>query len=99
DPAPLALEVWRRVRTSVLVHAPESEREAFDEWGRPLAGWIGRSTPVARERVHLTAGPAEAAAKVVACCGGCASDEVALGLCDPAFGPALEAALAEAGWP
>lgn len=103
DPVPLALEVWRKigVPVKVLVHAPESERAAFDDWGRPLAGdaWIKRPTPVARERVHLVAGPAELAAKAVDCCGGLASDEVAIGLCDPACGPALEAAFAEAGWP
>lgn len=103
DPVPLALEVWKRmeVPVQVLVHAPESERAAFDDWGRPLAGefWIKRPTPVARERIHLVAGPAEVAAKAVACCAGLASDEVAIGLCDPACGPALEAAFAEAGWP
>jgi ATP-dependent helicase/nuclease subunit B len=103
DPVPLALEVWKRigVPVKVLVHAPESERAGFDDWGRPLVGeaWIKRPTPVARERIHLVAGPAEMAAKAVECCGGLASDEVAIGLCDPACGPALEAAFAEAGWP
>lgn len=103
DPVPLAVEVWKGIETpvKVLVHAPESERAAFDEWGRPLAGeaWVKRPTPVARERIHLVAGPAEVAAKALACCTGIESDEVAVGLCDPACGPALEAAFAEAGWP
>lgn len=101
DPVPLALEVWKKltVPVDVLIHAPESEEASFDEWGRPDLGWIKRPVPVPQERVHVVAGPAEVAAKAVACCAGRASDEVALGLCDPAFGPALETAFAEAGWP
>ena len=103
DPVPLAMEAWKRMGlpVSVLVHAPENEREAFDAWGRPVAGaiWIKRPTPIPQERVHLVAGPTEVAVKVVACCAGLASDEVTIGLCDAAFGPALEGTLAEAGWP
>lgn len=101
DPVPLALEVWKRLSepVRVLIHAPESEAGAFDQWGRPLVSWIGRRTPVERERVHLVAGPSELADKAVACCSGLASDEVAMGLCDPACGPALEAAFGDAGWP
>lgn len=101
DPVPLALEVWKRlaVPVHVLVHAPASEEGFFDDWGRPGNAWIKRAVPVSQDRVHVIAGPAEVAAKAVACCSRFASDEVALGLCDPAFGPALETAFAEAGWP
>jgi hypothetical protein len=86
---------------SVLIHAPEEEREAFDVWGRPVIGepWIKRPVPISQDRVHLVAGPSEVAAKVVSSCAGLASDEVTIGLCDAAFGPALESAFSEAGWP
>lgn len=103
DPVPLAVEAWKRIGlpVSVLIHAPEEEREAFDVWGRPVIGetWIKRPVPVSQERVHLVAGPGELAAKVVSTCAGLASDQVTIGLCDAAFGPALESAFAEAGWP
>ena len=106
DPVPLAVAVWERldgagVSVPVLVHAPDEEREAFDAWGRPIeeGGWIKRPTPVAQDRVHLASGPPELAAKAVACCADVSSDEATIGLCDPAFGPALETAFTEAGWP
>lgn len=44
DPPPLALRVLEKwsaqVKVTVCVHAPESKRETFDAWGRPLvASW------------------------------------------------------------
>lgn len=109
DPVPLAVEVWKRLDASgvpvkVLVHAPSGETEAFDAWGRPQDGeksflWTKRPTPLPRERVHLVAGPTELAAQALRCFAGKASSEATLGLCDPAFGPALESAFTEAGWP
>ncbi|WP_265594319.1 PD-(D/E)XK nuclease family protein [Haloferula sp. BvORR071] len=108
DPVPLAVEVWARlggagVPVKVLVHAPVGESEGFDEWGRPQDGehsaWTKRPTPLLKERVHLVAGPTELAAQALRCFSGKASKEVTLGLCDPVFGPALESAFTEAGWP
>lgn len=101
DPVPIAVEVWKRSQLAVhvLIQAPESEAHAFDEWGRPGEEWIRRQVPIPRERVHVVAGPSELARKAVECCSGRNSDEVVIGLCDPAFGPAVEAAFAEAGWP
>ena len=108
DPVPLAVEVWQRlggskVPVQVLIHAPQEEREAFDGWGRPQDGkdgaWTKRPTPLPRERVHLVAGPTELAAQALHCFAGRASKQATLGLCDPAFGPALESAFTEAGWP
>jgi hypothetical protein len=95
DPVPLALAVWKRldaakVPVTVLVHAPEEEVEMFDEWGRPSEDWGKRPTPVPRARVHLVSGPPELAAKAVSCFAGTPSDQATVGLCDPAFGPALE---------
>lgn len=103
DPVPLAVKAWQKLeregaRVHVLIHAPANEGEDFDAWGRPEESWIKRPTPVPREKVHVTAGPPDAARKVLECLAGLASDEVSIGLCDPACGSALETAFAEAGW-
>jgi ATP-dependent helicase/nuclease subunit B len=105
DPVPLAAEIWQRldaagVPVSVLIHAPGQEAESFDPWGRPVEDgkWITRTTPVPQERVHLVSGPPELAAKAVACFEGVSSGEATVGLCDAAFGPALETGFTEAGW-
>lgn len=95
-----ALSAWEGLeRVTVLVHAPEEERDAFDEWGQPLEAWAERSSPVALDRIHVTGSPPELAAKVVGCLDGVSSDRAGVGLCDDSFGPALEAAFGEAGWP
>ncbi|WP_367874716.1 PD-(D/E)XK nuclease family protein [Luteolibacter sp. Populi] len=106
DPVPLALGVWQGMGVSgvpvhVAIHASEAEAEAFDPWGRPLeeGGWIKRGVPVPPERIHLVPGPAELAAQALRCFGGMPSNAATLGLCDAAFGPALESAFTEAGWP
>ncbi|RYD64836.1 MAG: hypothetical protein EOP83_08795, partial [Verrucomicrobiaceae bacterium] len=109
DPVPLAVDVWDRldgagVPVHVLMHAPDEVSEGFDGWGRPQDRgdhffWTKRATPLPRERVHLVAGPTELAEQALRCFSGIASSDATLGLCDPAFGPALESAFGEAGWP
>lgn len=103
DPVPLSVGVWKRldagkVPVTVLIHAPEEEAKLFDEWGRPREDWSKRPTPVPQERVHLVSGPPELAAKAVSCFAGIPSDQATVGLCDPAFGPALETGFTEASW-
>lgn len=106
DPVPLTETAWRMLAgrgfpIEVLIHAPLDEAEHFDVWGRPddsARAWTKRPTPVARERVHLTAGAPELGSVVVRQCAGKRSDEMAIGLCDAAFSPAVEAAFEQAGW-
>jgi ATP-dependent helicase/nuclease subunit B len=105
EPAPLAILAWDKLAEDdtpirVLIHAPKERSEAFDSWGRPLADiWTVEPVAIARERIHLVAGAPELSKQVVALCSGKHSDEVTVSLCDAAFGPAIEAAFSEAGWP
>jgi len=106
DPVPLTETAWRMLEgrgfpIEVLIHAPEAEAEHFDVWGKPddlKQVWTKRPTPVAKEHVHLTAAAPELGAAVVRHCAGKRSDEISIGLCDPAFAPAVEAAFEQAGW-
>lgn len=99
-----ALAAWASLVESgtpvtVLVAAPAEESEGFDEWGQPLVVWAERSSPLALDGIHVTGSPSDLAVRVVGCIGGRASDEISVGLCDEAYGAALEAAFADAGWP
>lgn len=71
DPLPLALQVLaahaRRLPVDVVVHAPPTEAEHFDEWGRPLPeAWAHRviALPEFASCVHLCADPAAQAARL-----------------------------------
>ncbi len=106
DPTPLAVEAWRRLaaggaRISIWVGAPEEYRSRFDEWGRPdPAFWTDRSRHAvpAPSRTLVAADAQGLAECAVQACAGRSNLEVALGLCDPAFGPAVERRFRQAGW-
>ncbi|MCP5535366.1 MAG: PD-(D/E)XK nuclease family protein [Akkermansiaceae bacterium] len=89
---------------TVLIHAPESEKDAFDPWGVPLPGvWAKRSIDIPdwQQRLHVVDSSTEAAGVCVRVLGEekTASGDVALALCDPTFAPALDQVFADASWP
>jgi ATP-dependent helicase/nuclease subunit B len=105
DPPPLALRTLARwaetIEVEVCVHAPESERGAFDEWGRPVpTAWAERTLDLQTSEIRRFAGPREVA-------DGVADDVKALpresrgsavvGMPDPDLAPFLEAALERLG--
>ncbi len=68
DPMPVAVAGWERIlapeHAEVWVHAPETEADAFDTWGRPTEAILAREIPIvsARTRIHLAENPEEQAA-------------------------------------
>jgi ATP-dependent helicase/nuclease subunit B len=106
DPTALAVQAWRAlaergVPITVLIGAPESMQGGFDAWGRPTPEyWAHRgkhSTP--EPTVSIVAADAGAlATAVVASCAGKSNLEVAVGVCDSTYIPAVERQFREAGW-
>ncbi len=105
DPPPLALRILARwaetIEVEVCVHAPESEREAFDEWGRPVPGiWTERPLDLETGEIRRFAGPRELATGVadeLTALPGESRGSAVLGMPDPDLAPFLEAALEKAG--
>jgi len=94
DPSMLSLRalsvVRDRVPVEILVAAPSSESEAFDEWGRPLpVHWAERTIPVPDDPgdLLLAGAPEDQARKVMAALeampGRFTRDDVAVGVPDP----------------
>ena len=83
----------------VWVNAPEEERNHFDAWGMPVTEhWSARPIDIPEESILKPADDAQDfGARAVREAGGCPSDEVVLGLCDPSFSSALCTAFAHAG--
>ena len=106
DPTSLAVEAWRRlaeqnVRITVLVGAPAGLQQAFDGWGRPKPEfWSDRSQHATPEpTASLVAADAVALAEaVVQACAGRSNGDVAVGVCDATFAPAVARRFQEAGW-
>lgn len=106
DPTGLSVEAWRRladrgVRFTVLVGAPGALRDTFDEWGQPKPGfWADRekSPTPAPARACLAADAVGLAEAIVRACEGKENSEVAVGVCDASFAPALSRRFLEAGW-
>ncbi|MFT3782827.1 MAG: PD-(D/E)XK nuclease family protein [Nibricoccus sp.] len=105
DPTPLALQSWqvllhRGVKMTILVGAPESLRDAFDSWGRPIASfWSARANlALPPLDVRVTAGEEALSREVAKSCLNRTNGEVAIASCDPAFNPAIERAFDVAGW-
>ena len=106
DPTGLAVEAWRRLAEkglamTVLVGAPEELRHTFDDWGRPdPAVWsnrLARSTPAP----NLSLVAADATGLADALVGACvqkSNHTIAVGVCDPRFGPAIARRFKDAGW-
>jgi ATP-dependent helicase/nuclease subunit B len=106
DPLPLALQALeahaQEIAVDVVVFAPGTEAAAFDPWGRPLASaWATRifDLPEFPRRVHLLAGPAAQASRVVAAAADYGDPEglLGVGVADPEVLPLLETGLRRAG--
>lgn len=82
----------------VWVNAPEEERDHFDAWGMPVTEhWSARPIDIPEESILKPADDAQDfGARAVREAGGCPSDEVVLGLCDPSFSSDLCTAFAHA---
>ncbi len=72
DPSLLAIRALANLahdyRVDILIHAPESVKDKFDEWGRPIAGeWAGEEVDIPGwdDNVFLDASPETQAKRVV----------------------------------
>lgn len=108
DPLPLALQVLAvhasTLPVDVVVHAPSTEAEHFDEWGRPLPeAWAQRviALPEFASRVHLCADPAAQAVRLREHAQLYAGTEgrLAVGIADADVLPQAESALRSARLP
>jgi len=106
DPLPLALTALAAhagtLPVEVVVFAPETEAENFDDWGRPRAEtWARREAPFApfEERVHLLADAAAQAEEIARLARSYpqADGSLGVGVADPALAALAENALARAG--
>src|ERR1019366_1970571 len=91
-----------RLPVEVVVFAPESEAENFDDWGRPLTtAWEHRvlALPEFEARVHLCADPAAQAERIARLAGTYATPEgvLAVGVADAEVLSPLEGALRHSG--
>ncbi len=106
DPTWLAVEAWRllaeqKIPITLLVGAPETFRPTFDDWGRPKPEfWADRRRHATPEPdTALVAADAVALADVVVqACAGRSNRDVAVGICDSSFAPAIARRFQEAGW-
>ena len=107
DPAWLAVEAWRRlggqkIPITILVGAPVELQQSFDDWGRPRPElWSDRrqhATPEPTAALVAADGVALAEA-VVQTCANRGNHDVAVGVCDSTFAPAVARRFQEAGWP
>lgn len=88
-------------RVRVLVGAPESEGEWFDEWGRPTLEWAGRALAWPEKgNVSLVADPRVEASEAVRLVAEAqtGSGDLALGSADPETAGELVRAFGRAGW-
>ena len=109
DPALLALKALQThcasgIPVTVLMHAPEEERDTFSPWGVPLAkDWNTKMIPFPNweECLHVVDSASDAANHVVKLFAEneTSSSDAALALCDVSFGPALQRSMEAAGWP
>jgi len=106
DPTWLAVEVWRhlaaqQIPITILVGAPPDLRTAFDAWGRPQPEfWLDRRKHATPEPdIALVAADAVALADaVVHACNNRCNRDVAVGVCDSTFAPAVARRFQEADW-
>ena len=106
DPTGLAVAAWRRlgergIPITVLVGAPMDFQAAFDDWGRPKPEfWSDRRQHTTPEPTgSLVAANAVALAEaVLQACADRSNRDVAVGVCDSTFAPAIARRFQEAGW-
>ena len=108
DPLPLALEALAGLAgeqpVEVVVFAPASEADSFDEWGRPLTPLWGQRVlglPDFEARVHLCSDPMAQAERITRLARAYNSPEgwLAVGVADPDVLPQLEGSLRRVGLP
>ncbi len=106
DPTWLAVAAWQglaeqNIPVTVLVGAPADLKPAFDDWGRPRPEfWSDRrqhSTPEP-SRSLVAADAVALADAVVQACAGKGNNDVAVGVCDANFAPAVARRFQESGW-
>lgn len=108
DPLPLflpLLEFWGQEenQVEVWIHAPEELSDGFDMYGRPVPDyWENNMIPLPEGNscLKVSSDPATLAGEVIRHISRhkINSNEIALGICDPSFTPALEDAFARQGW-
>lgn len=106
DPTQLAVTAWRQlveqnIPITILVGAPAELESAFDEWGRPQPKfWSDRRQHATPEptRAIVAADAVALAESVVQACAGRSNRDVAVGVCDATFAPAVARRFQEAGW-
>lgn len=90
------IEVW--------VNAPWEQRRHFDAFGCPQdmaddpEAWSRRAIDLPEDSIHVVAGAGDMAECVVSLLEGVENRDVALGVCDARYGPAVATALGKAGW-
>lgn len=106
DPLPLAVQALAGLAAlrpvAVVIFAPETEAENFDDWGRPLTtAWEQRvlALPDFETQVHLCADPAGQAERIarLACAYAAPEGLLAVGVADAEVLPPLEGALRRSG--
>ena len=107
DPLPLAVRALEKLAAelpvTVCIHAPDSEADAFDEWGRPATDEWQRTVvdiPDPQRNLMLAQRPENQAAAVAHLIGEgpVAPNDLAIGVPDSDILPFLEHELANAGW-
>ena len=107
ETSPYVAQLWRRLpNATVLIAAPESAAELFDDCGFPKLDWCQRSLPFPgrdgpQGQVAVAADARQMAEMVVDALAhqGTPSDQVMLAACDASVGSPLVTAFARAGWP
>ena len=109
DPGPLSCRLYETLgdRCTILVDAPDSEADTFDQWGRPLPeAWSERPSVLELDDLELVDRPIEAAEQVLSELGRLQLEHGAIvpgrtviGLCDEGFTGDLERAGRRTGVP
>lgn len=110
DPALLAVRAITKLAetrsVAVLVHAPESEKDKFDDWGRAIPDmWADSEIDIPEwdKNVFLESSPADQAGRVISLISELPDDlgpaDISVGVPDPAVVPFLKHALSRAGLP
>lgn len=102
-PLPLRLALKgaeeKGIPVDLCIHAPEQERDSFDEWGRPRPDvWSVRNIPVRDDQIHMTPTPGRLADETCRIIAETNSPMIALGVCDQDMNVALDARLRHYGW-
>lgn len=106
ETSPFVAQQWLRTsKVRVLIGAPESESEQFNEFGFPTTAWCERMLGFPGRLgidggLHLAADIRQLAEQAVDCSArkSAASNQIILATCDPTLGQPLVTAFSRAGW-